>query len=69
MESGRFDAQLAPIPWLRKSNVPHVELEIEVVVWHPVRMIEAQRHLHQFLAKRGDSVLCGTQCVSRFLCM
>ena len=47
----RLDAQLPPIARSRQRDVSHVELDVEVGILDPVRVIETEGHLDQFLAK------------------
>ena len=52
VQPGRLDAQLAPVARLRQRDVPDVELEVEVGVVHPVRMVEIERHPGELLPVR-----------------
>jgi len=51
VEASRLDAQLAPVAWLGQGDVANVELEVEVAVLDPVRVVEVHRHLHQLLTE------------------
>ena len=51
VQPGDLDAQLAPVARLRQGDVADVELEVEVGVLDPVRMVEAERHLDEPLAE------------------
>ena len=50
MQTRRLNAQLAPVTRLRQANVANVKLEIEVFVFDPIRMVEAERNVHELLA-------------------
>ena len=56
VQPGDLDAQLAPVARLRQGDVADVELEVEVAVLDPVRVVELERHPHQPLAERPRDV-------------
>ena len=51
-----LDAQLAPVAGLRQGDVADVELEVEVGILDPVRVVEVERHPHQPLAEHPGHV-------------
>ena len=55
-QPGHLDAQLAPVARLRQGDVADVELEVEVGVLDPVRVVEVERHPHQPLAEHPGLV-------------
>ena len=56
MQARRLDAQLPPVAWFRQRDVPYMKLEIEIGIFDPIRMIEAQRHTRNALPKRARLV-------------
>ena len=48
----RLDAELTPLARFRQRDVPHVELEVEVLVVDPVRMVEIERDAHDLAPER-----------------
>ena len=58
-EPSTLDHELAPIPGLGESYMAHVELQIELRIFHPVRMIEVHGHPDQPAAHEGCEVQPG----------
>ena len=52
MQPRDLDAELAPVPGLGQRDVADVELDVELRVLDPIRVIEVERHPHQSLTKR-----------------
>ena len=46
-----LNAELSPVARLRQPNVPNMKLQVEVLVLHPVGMIQIKRNLHHLLPK------------------
>jgi len=45
------DAQLAPVRRVRQAQVTYVELQVEVFVFDPVRVVQVQWYAHQAAAE------------------
>ncbi len=56
MQTRGLNAQLAPVAGLRQADVADVKLEIEVFVFDPIRMVEAERYVDELLAERARAV-------------
>ena len=56
MQPRRLNAQLSPVTRLRQPNVANVKFEIEILVFDPVRVVEAERHVDELLAERPRAV-------------
>src|SRR5215475_12166958 len=56
VQARHLDAELAPVPRLWQGNVADVVLKVEVRVFDPVGMVEAEGDLHQLLAERAGDV-------------
>ena len=55
-EAGHLDAQLAPVTGRRQGDVADVELEVEVGILDPVRVVEVERDAHEPLAEDAGLV-------------
>ena len=55
-QPGDLDAQLPPVAGLGQGDVADVELEVEVRVLDPVRMVEVERHADQPLTEHPGLV-------------
>ena len=56
MQACRLDAQLTPVTRRRQCNMTHVELEIEIGILDPVRVIKAKRNGDDALTERARLV-------------
>src|SRR5690606_16414047 len=52
MKPRDLDAELAPVAGLRQRNVPDMELDVEIRILDPVRMVEVHRHMDDALPER-----------------
>ena len=55
-QASHLDAQLSPVARLRQRDVTNVELEVEVGILDPVRVVQVERHPHQPLAEDAGLV-------------
>ena len=56
MQPGHLRRQLPIVARRRERQVAHVELEVEVLVLHPVREVQAERHFEQPPAQHREQV-------------
>ena len=56
MQPGHLCRQLPIAARRRHRQIAHVELEVEVLVFDPVREVEAERHFEQPPAQHGQQV-------------
>ncbi len=56
VDARRLDAELAPVARLRQGDVADVVLEVEVLVLHPVRIVEPERDAAKLLAEDRRAV-------------
>ena len=59
MQAGRLGGQLPIIAGRRQRQLTDVELDVEVRIFDPIRLIEPQRHLGEAAAKRRDQMQPG----------
>ncbi len=61
VQPGSLDAELAPVARLGQRDVAHVVLEVELLVLHPVRVIEVGGNPHHLLTEGPGQVQPGLE--------
>ena len=56
VDARRLDTELTPITRLGQGDMVHVVLDIEVIVFNPVRIVQIQRNPQDFFAEIGQLV-------------
>ena len=56
MQARGLNTQLLPVAGLRQANVPHMKFEVEILIFDPVRMIEPEWNIDEFLPERPRPV-------------
>src|ERR1700736_50647 len=55
VETGHLDTELAPVARFRQGDMPHVELQVEVLILDPARTVQPERYHHELAPERRSA--------------